>query len=222
MAETKKKNAGRVVIGPVRLSYTYLGKPDYDEDKEKSFYRTMVLVPKKDKNIHKEIDTAIAAAALKFFGKDAKKVMKSPKTSHPMRDPKDEGKDEKAYDGMFFFNAKSSQQPGIMLKDGTKLQDPDEISDNIYAGSWVHASITFYGFENNGNKGVAAAINNVIKYKDDERLDGRVDVEDEMAEYISDDEPEEDEKPKKDKKGKKGKKDKKGKKGKKKKVDDDI
>lgn len=200
--QAKKKKPGRIVAGPVRLSYVYFAKPDYDEDKETSFYRSMILVPKDDKDTLAQIKAAIAAAAKAKFGNKAEKVMKT--GNNPLRDPKKEGKDEKVYKGMLFFNAKSNEQPGMLLKNGTKLIDPEDINDEIYPGVWVHASVTFYGFDTNGNKGVACAINNVIKFKDDDRLDGRVEAADEMAELISDDEPKKSKKDKK--KGKKGKK----------------
>ena len=167
----------------------------------------MILVPKKDKEAVAQVKGAIEAAAQAFFGTKAKKILNNPKNNLSLRDPEKEGLEDKVYKGMLFFNAKSSDQPGMLLKNGTKLIDPEDINDEIYPGVWVHASVTFYGFDNNGNKGVACAINNVIKFKDDDRLDGRVEAADEMAEYISDDEPKKSKKDKK-KKGKKGKKDK--------------
>lgn len=218
-----KNRVGRIVIGPVRLSYTHLAEADYDEKKEASHYKTKVLIPKDDKKLLAQIDAAIKAGAEKKFGAKAKKLMKSSKFGLPIRDPKAEDLDGKEYKGMLFFNCKSVDQPGMLLKNGTKLLTSEDIQAELYSGVWVNMSVSFYGFDIDGSKGVAVWLNNIVKHKDDKRLDGHVDAEDEMSEYVDesfdDGKGKKKKKPKKDK-GDKPKKDKK-KKGKKSKSDDE-
>lgn len=56
------------------------------------------------------------------------------------------------------------------------ITDPLE----LYSGCYVRASINFFSFNTNGNKGVAAGLGNVQKWADGEPLNGRVRAEDEF------------------------------------------
>ena len=67
---------------------------------------------------------------------------------------------------MMFLNANSTQKPGIVDKDLNEILDPDE----VYSGCWGRASINFYPFSVNGNKGIGVGLNNVQKLKDGEHL----------------------------------------------------
>ena len=40
----------------------------------------------------------------------------------------------------------------------------------VYSGCWGRASINFFPFNTNGNKGVGVGLNNIQKLKDDDRL----------------------------------------------------
>ena len=70
------------------------------------------------------------------------------------------------YEGMYFLNCNSTQKPGIVDKDLNEILDPDE----VYSGCWGRASINFFPFNTNGNKGVGVGLNNIQKLKDDDRL----------------------------------------------------
>lgn len=70
-------------------------------------------------------------------------------------------------------------QDGISSKWGGKkpanlkqpLRDGDaERADEVYSGCWGRASINFFPFNTNGNKGVGVGLNNIQKLKDDDRL----------------------------------------------------
>ena len=49
------------------------------------------------------------------------------------------------------------------------------------------ASITFYAFNSNGNKGIACGLNNLQKIRDGEPLDGHTRAEDDFADFDDDD-----------------------------------
>ena len=180
----------RLVIKNVRLSYAYLAEPQYNEDSDSYNYRTMVLIDK-DHPQMPAIKKAIQQAAIKKFGAaTAKKLVKNPKFHMPLRDPEVEDFEGDEYKGKMFFNAKTGAKPrpGVILKNGTKLTDPDEIAEQIYSGVWGHISVTFYGYDHpKGGKGVAVALNNFMKTKDDDHLDGSVDAADEFADEIDED-----------------------------------
>jgi hypothetical protein len=58
-----------------------------------------------------------------------------------------------------------------------KITNPDE----IYAGVKARASVRFYAYDTNGNRGVAVALGNVQKTGEGQRLDGRMKAEDEFT-----------------------------------------
>lgn len=186
----KAANPRRVVIGPIRLSYTYVAEPKENDHGEME-YSTQILIPEgsaAQKKAQQAVNAAIMACPLANGDKvKAGKLLKNPQFKKPLRSAADEGRDGAEYDGMIFANAKTNAKkgrPGIVLKSGTKLTDSDEIMDEIYSGCWAYVSVTAYYFDNSGNKGVALALNNIMKHKDDVRLDGSVDAEDEFADMF--------------------------------------
>jgi hypothetical protein len=90
---------------------------------------------------------------------------------------------------MYFLNAKSDRKPGIVDKDLNEILDPDE----VYSGCWGRASINFYPYDFNGNRGVGVGLNNIQKLKDGERLGAALaTAEDDFGDGFEDDEDEED------------------------------
>lgn len=176
----------KVVFGPCRLSYTHLFQkyaPEGTYDTGK--YMTNVLIPKSEKEtvaaINKAIENARKSAIVsKWGGKEPKKV------DLPLRDGDD--KDDEVYEGHYFVNAKCSTRPGIVDKKKVPIVDEEE----VYSGMWAIVSVTFYGYDVSGNKGLACGLNNVMKYKDDERLGGRVSADADFGDLSLDEEDEDD------------------------------
>jgi hypothetical protein len=57
----------------------------------------------------------------------------------------------------------------------------------FYAGCWGRASVNFYAFSVNGNKGVGAGLNNLQKLEDGERLGGGSTAADDFGTVTNDD-----------------------------------
>ena len=156
----------KVITGKVRFSYVNIFKSHAFKDGQDAKYSVCLLIPKEDKATIKKINAAIEEAvqegiASKWGGK------KPANLKLPLRDGDDERADEAPeYEGMYFLNANSTQKPGIVDKDLSEILDPDE----VYSGCWGRASINFYAFNTNGNKGVGVGLNNIQKLKDDTRL----------------------------------------------------
>lgn len=176
------KNEGRtVVFGPCRLSYTHLFMkytPEGTADDGK--FMSNVLIPKGEKETVKALQEAIenakkAAITAKWGGKEPKKL------DLPLRDGDD--KEDDVFADHFYVNAKSSTRPGIVDKHRNPIVDEDE----IYSGVWAIVSVTFYGYEVSGNRGVACGLNNVMKFKDGERLGGRTSAESDFADLDMED-----------------------------------
>ena len=84
----------------------------------------------------------------------------------PLRDGDTERPDDPAYAGCYFINANSSTAPGIVDADCNEILTRSE----VYSGVYGRASINFYAFNSNGNKGIACGLNNLQKIRDGEPL----------------------------------------------------
>lgn len=160
----------KIVFGPVRLSYTHLFQKYTPEGGGEGKYMTNALIPKSEKKTVKAIEEAIenarkAAIVSKWGGKEPKKL------DLPLRDGDD--KDDELYEGHYYLNAKCNTRPGVVDKKKSPIVDEEE----IYSGVWAYLSVTFYGYDVNGNRGIACGLNNVMKFKDDAHLGGRASAE---------------------------------------------
>ena len=61
--------------------------------------------------------------------------------------------------------------------------DPNE----VYSGCYGRASINFYAFNSNGNKGIACGLNNIQKLLDGEPLGGRSSASSDFATFDDED-----------------------------------
>lgn len=168
---TPQVKENKVIFGPCRLSYTHVfNRYNPDDDQADGKYMTNVLIPKDEKETIEAINKAIAEAkkqaiVSKWGGKEPKKL------DMPLRDGDE--KDDENYEGHLFVNAKSNTRPGIVDRKKVPIVDEEE----VYSGVWAIVSVTFFGYDKNGNKGVACGLNNIMKFKDDEHFGGRVSAE---------------------------------------------
>ena len=182
MIDPKVVNDTKVIFGPCRLSYTHVfEKYSPDGDGEGKFM-TNVLIPKSEKKTIEAIKKAIEAAkkaaiVAKWGGKEPKKL------DMPLRDGDTDKEDDEVYAGCYFLNAKSTTRPGICDKHKTPIVDEDE----IYSGVYAYVSVTFFGYDVSGNRGVACGLNNIMKFKDGERLGGRASAESDFGDIDCED-----------------------------------
>ena len=137
-------------------------------------YSVSLIIPKSDTKTVEKIRAAIKAAyeegesKLKGNGR-AVPALEAIKT--PLRD------------GDFFVNANSATKPGIVDADCQHILERSE----VYSGVYGRASINFYAFNSNGNKGIACGLNNLQKIRDGEPLGGKPRAEDDFATADDDD-----------------------------------
>lgn len=86
----------------------------------------------------------------------------------PLRDGDLERPDDEAYANAFFLNATSNRAPQIVDLDCREIDDEAE----VYSGVYARVSLNFYAFSVNGNRGIAAGLNNIQKVRDGEPLGG--------------------------------------------------
>ena len=180
MIDPKVVNDTKVIFGPCRLSYTHVfEKYSPDGDGEGKFM-TNVLIPKSEKKTIEAIKKAIEAAkkaaiVAKWGGKEPKKL------DLALRDGDE--KDDEVYEDHFYLNAKSNTRPGVVDRKKVPIVDEEE----VYSGVWAIVSVTFFGYDKNGNKGVACGLNNIMKFKDGERLGGRASAESDFGDIDCED-----------------------------------
>ena len=186
MSNVKNANPMKVITGTnTRWSYANVWEPKSINGGAPK-YSVSLIIPKSDTKTITKIQAAIEAAykegeaKLKGNGRSvpALSVLKT-----PLRDGDTERPDDEAYADAYFINANSASAPGIVDADRQPIIDRSE----VYSGVYGRASINFYAFNSNGNKGIACGLNNLQKIKDGEPLGGKSRAEDDFASEDEDD-----------------------------------
>ena len=181
----KVKNPMKVITGPnTRWSYCNVWQPKSINGGTPK-YSVSLIIPKSDTVTINKIKAAIEAAykegeaKLKGNGRSvpALSVLKT-----PLRDGDAERPDDEAYANAYFVNANSATAPGIVDADRQPIIDTSE----VYSGVYGRASINFYAFNSNGNKGIACGLNNLQKIRDGEPLGGKSRPGDDFADEDED------------------------------------
>lgn len=185
MSFNKKISETAVRLGPVRFSYAYVFTPRKNEDGTPGKYSVQLLIPKNDRAALELINNAINAA--KQNGVSSKwngKMPPASKLKTPLRDGDEEYPDDANYEGMYFMNASSATAPGVrVLENGAMSEALD--GDDFYSGCFGCATVNFFAYNNSGNMGIAAGLNNVIKTKDGEKLSGGHTAEEDFGDLVS-------------------------------------
>jgi hypothetical protein len=149
-------------------------------------FSVSLIIPKTDTKTVGKIKAAIAAAyeegSAKLKG-NGKTVPPLAALKTPLRDGDAERPDDEAYANAYFVNANSGTALGVVDADRQPIIDRSE----VYSGVYGRASINFYAFNSNGNKGVACGLNNLQKIRDGEPLGGKSRAEDDFATETDDD-----------------------------------
>lgn len=168
------------VIVPCRFSYAHIWEPDSVNGSEPK-YSVSCIIDKSDKDVITKIQKAIEVAKEEGKGKWGGKIPANLKT--PLRDGDIDRPEDEAYENSMFLNANSKQAPQVVDKKVQPILDQSE----VYSGCYGNVSITFYAYNSNGNKGVAAGLGNVQKLKDGEPLGSRVNAQDEFESIDAED-----------------------------------
>ena len=183
---TKMKNPMKVVTGrDTRWSYANVweaksvngGKPKFS---------VSLIIPKSDAVTVQKIQAAIQAAYVEGEAKlkgNSRSVPPLTSSKTPLRDGDIERPDDPAYAGCFFINANSDTAPGIVDEDCNPILTRSE----VYSGVYGRASITFYAFNSNGNRGIACGLNNLQKFRDGDPLGGKASAASDFATGQDDD-----------------------------------
>ena len=175
----KYVNPTKVITGPdTRWSYCNAWEAKAINGGTPKF-SVSLIIPKSDTATIAKVNAAIQAAyeegASKLKG-NGKSVPQLSAIKTPLRDGDLERPDDEAYANAYFINANSATAPGIVDADRQPIIDHSE----VYSGVYGRASINFYAFNSNGNRGIACGLNNLQKIRDGEPLGGKSRAEDDF------------------------------------------
>ena len=183
---SKYQNPTKVITGPnTRWSYANVWQPKSINGGAPK-YSVSLIIPKSDTETVSKIKAAIKAAYEEGQAKlrgNGKSVPALEYMKTPLRDGDKERPDDEAYKNSYFINANSATAPGVVDAARQPILDTSE----VYSGVYGRASINFYAFNSNGNKGIACGLNNLQKIRDGEPLGGKARAEDDFATDDDDD-----------------------------------
>ena len=180
------KNPMKVVTGAnTRWSYANVWEPKSINGGTPK-YSISLIVPKSDVKTVEKIKAAIEAASHEGEAKlkgSSRSVPALDTIKLPLRDGDKERPDDPAYANSYFMNANSNTAPGIVDADCQPILDRAE----VYSGVYGRASINFYAFNSNGNRGIACSLTTRQKLRDGEHLGGKSSAEEDFATEDEDD-----------------------------------
>ena len=148
-------------------------------------YSVSLIILKSDTKTVTAVKNAIQAAYEEGQSKlkgNSKSVPALTAIKTPLRDGDAERPDDEAYKDCYFINANSATAPGIV----DAARNPIIEHSEVYSGVYGRASINFYAFNSNGNRGIACGLNNLQKISDGEPLGGKTRAEDDFADEDED------------------------------------
>ncbi|EFR40324.1 hypothetical protein HMPREF9162_0073 [Selenomonas sp. oral taxon 137 str. F0430] len=148
-------------------------------------FSVSLIIPKSDTKTVTAVKNAIQAAYDEGQSKlkgNSKSVPALTAIKTPLRDGDAERPDDEAYKDSYFINANSATAPGIV----DAARNPIIEHSEVYSGVYGRASINFYAFNSNGNRGIACGLNNLQKISDGEHLGGKTRAEDDFTDEDED------------------------------------
>ena len=187
---SKVMNPTKVITGKrTVMSYLNVNEPKTPLGGGTPKYSVSLIIPKSDTVTVAKIRAAIQAAYDEGQSKlkgNSKFVPALEDLKTPLRDGDKERKGDEAYADAYFVNANSTTKPGVVDADRNPILDSSE----LYSGIIGRASINFYAFNSNGNRGIACGLNNIQKLSDGTPLGGHSRAEDDFADLDDEDDEE--------------------------------
>lgn len=148
-----------------RIAYEHLLQPYAKDEKDEKKYSCTVILDKGDTESAAAFEKATQAAIEK--GKASKWGGNVPrKLTTPLRDGDE--KEQEEFHGRRFFNCNCRKAPAVLNRAKAPIMDANE----VYSGMWAIVCVNLFPYDSNGNKGVGAGLNAVLKTGDDEAFSG--------------------------------------------------
>ncbi|ATS92220.1 putative DNA binding protein [Stenotrophomonas phage DLP4] len=177
-----KSNDRKVTSPKFRASFAWIFKPQPPMEGstgEPKYGVTMLFDAAARKTAQFEAMKKLAhAAAKEKFGDKLKSDGNG--WYHGLRNPFRDGAEKselEGYAGMVFVAATTKMQPGCVDNALNRLITDEVSPEGFYSGCFARATLTAYGYDKAGNKGVAFGLQNVQKLGDGEAFSGRTAAE---------------------------------------------
>lgn len=176
----------QITTGKVRFSFVNIFSPRSMDGSDNAKFSVTLLIPKKDKATLQKIKSAITAAKQNYLDKNTgKKLPADLKTTLHDGDGQRPGGEDFGPEcaGHYVMTVSSKNKPVIVDADKVPITDSTE----VYSGCYGRAIINFYVYDTNGNRGVTAGLNGIMKLYDGEPLSGGVVTDADWDEDFEDD-----------------------------------
>jgi len=176
----------KLVTNEFRSSYAFVHEARAMNEGDEPKFSIQMLFNKTDEKALKPIVQILANAAAAKWGDNVEKwprMKYNPMTLDTEMVEEGDGIDtlEKHLQGKVSLNARNKNKPGIVGPDAKPLFDIDD----FYSGCIARASLGCFAYENSGNKGVSLSLNNLMKVKDADRLDGQTKATDDFSQFAT-------------------------------------
>lgn len=163
---------GNIVTGKVRFSYANVFEPKAMQNGGEAKYSITLLIPKSDNDTYQRIVAEINKTLQESVADTFKGVMPA-NPRLPIYDGDGLRESGEPYGpeckGHWVMSAKSNSAPEVVDANCQPILSKNE----FYSGCYGRASIRFYAYNQNGNKGIGCGLGNVQKLEDGQPLDGR-------------------------------------------------
>ena len=172
-----KKN--RIII-PCRMAYLNCWRPvsQYGGPEK---YSVLAIIPKDDEDtlmrIREAIERTKTSSADRWGGRIPSNLQM------PLHDGDEEKPDNPAFHNTYYINAKSKEPPQVVDQNVQPIKNQTD----VYSGCYGNISITFYGYNFGGSKGIGVWLGNIQKTKDGTPLGGRIIASDEFTPVVTED-----------------------------------
>lgn len=162
----------KVITGKVRFSYVNVFEPRAQQNGGEEKYSVTLLIPKADtvtyNNIVNALNKTLDEAVSNVFN-----GVKPAAPKFPIYDGDGVRQSGEAFGdeckGHWVISASSKERPEIV----DVACNPIMSKSDFYSGCYGRASIVFFAYNTNGNKGVGCGLNNLQKLEDGQPLSGR-------------------------------------------------
>lgn len=163
----------KVVTGKVRFSFVNVFEARAFGDNKDAKYSVMLLIPKTDigtiTSMKRAIENAAQKGLAKVFGGKLPPIVKTSLKDADVDTDNDGNVFSTKWPytaGHYIINVSTKNQPQIVDAELKPIMSPTE----FYSGCYGRASINFYAYNSNGNKGITAGLNNLQKLDEGESL----------------------------------------------------
>lgn len=162
-----------LTTGKVRASFVNVFTPQVPVGGGEAKYSITLLIPKTDVTTLNAIQMAMEQAkqegVQRVFGGTMPAMVKLPLYDGDGVRPNGEPFGEECK-GHMVIRASSKDQPHVVDLNVQPILNPQD----VYSGCYVRASINFFAYNQNGNRGIGCGLNAIQKVEDGEALTSRV------------------------------------------------